>query len=539
MGLVAEPEVLRLGNGDWLEVAPPPRLAPPNLGIASDAFSLIAGADIVLLETLTEGHIRTQLQMDTELAVGQRITVLPHDAVARGALIAAERLCGNDPVYFDFLPRISTIVQGRDGARNFDLIDKNETLPAGRMYRSPIPARLGIQQGQDAFSVYLLKEAEDRPRKAQVEIGQHVSRVTPVELWVEQVPAAGRARIALSAPDIGRQFVVDWGSAEKQDKSWEEIIASLETPRPSIPNRLILPCGTDAWDGGQGRQGLSRLLTDNVGRRQVDWESLRSALSARPHGRYCISSDGELPSSISPNDVMRLDRLTERAMKDVHARLAGNGTDTNDSLNFMTWQFRRCPTEVAGWLLDSWLARSRNQPHPFVDHHFNWTLMYQGAGRVAATQEYQRVAVERLFLRNVEDWSYVQESACMSFLLSRSDEAPMFLQRDQVDRIATRVVLEFRDQLGGTYTKFHYAPMLLVGLLRWRLNEPYALVAGRDSVATELADVVDRAIKDIQRRRRELPNRIERTLKILQETKEELAGRGTNPDLLLDIYMNG
>jgi hypothetical protein len=56
--------------------------------------------------------------------------------VARGALEAARRLTHGEPVYFDFLPQISTIILGREAARSHNLIDTRVTLPASRVYRS-------------------------------------------------------------------------------------------------------------------------------------------------------------------------------------------------------------------------------------------------------------------------------------------------------------------------------------------------------------------------------------------------------------------
>lgn len=50
----------------------------------------------------------------------------------------------------------------------------------------------------------------------------------------------------------------------------------------------------------------------------------------------------------------------------------------------------------------------------------------------------------------------------------------------------------------STYTKFHYAPLLLVGLLRWRLREPFALVAGQDPTADRLMKAVKATLADLR-----------------------------------------
>ena len=121
----------------------------------------------------------------------------------------------------------------------------------------------------------------------------------------------------------------------------------------------------------------------------------------------------------------------------------------------------------------------------------------------------------------------------MAFMLSRSDTAPKALSPKDVDRVAQRILLEFKINRGTSYTRFHYAPFLLVGLLRWRLVDPFALVTDQDPIADKLARSVDDTIKDL-----DTPSRAKAKAKyadILKQVREELEGKGTNPDLLLDI----
>jgi hypothetical protein len=111
----------------------------------------------------------------------------------------------------------------------------------------------------------------------------------------------------------------------------------------------------------------------------------------------------------------------------------------------------------------------------------------------------------------------------------------LVLTRKDVERLAKRVVLEFKAEHGSDYTRFDYAPFLLVGLLRWRLLEPNALVAGDDVLADRLMAEVDRALPDIKRAARQKP-KLNKYLKILEDCRAELQGEGRNPNLLLDIY---
>ena len=127
----------------------------------------------------------------------------------------------------------------------------------------------------------------------------------------------------------------------------------------------------------------------------------------------------------------------------------------------------------------------------------------------------------------------------MAFLLSRSDMAPMLLSRDDVDRLASRTLADFRRNIGEEYTMFNYAPFLLAGLLRWRLKDPTALVSGIDPLAEDFLAIIEEVEVDLIGRRRpsaNLQRRREKILPILRDLRGELIGEGTNPDLLLDIY---
>ena len=253
---------------------------------------------------------------------------MPVATVALGALEAARRISTGAPVYFDFLPRLSTIVHGSQGAANFDLIDASETLEAGRLYRSPKPATFGIPAGHTDISIFLNKEAAGHPRKARVALGAELKETTPVSLWVEQKPAAGRARITLDAPELSRQFLVDWDAAEEDPRPWADIIADLETPPPSVPNRLDLKCGMRPWDDSPRGPGLRALLASEVDAVNVDWKSLSDKLSARPFGEYCISSDGQLPDEVTDIDERRpryFDRTRARGHRGAPRRAACPG----------------------------------------------------------------------------------------------------------------------------------------------------------------------------------------------------------------------
>jgi hypothetical protein len=541
LGMTCNPEILRLSNGDWEVLDLSDYDASETVSVPQTELNL-SGCDAVFFETLTEGRLKDRLIADIQQALEVEIHALPATAVAQGALEAARRAGLGAPVFFDFLPRLSTIVFGANGAANFDLIRPEETLEAGRTYRSPKPASLAIPAGQESVSVHLRKEASPWPRKASVALGAPLKQQAAVSLWVEQKPAAGRARILMESPDLGRNFTVDWDEAISDERPWDEIIDSLDA-QVSIPKRLVLPCGIEAWKDSDRSAGMLTLLESEAYRGGTDWATLRQKLSQRTFGKYCISSDGELPSEIEPEDLERFDTLTSRALDVTERRLRGEsgpGTDDNEALKFLTWQFRRCPRNVATWLVDCIEAPEKR--HRFVEHQASWVLVYQGLGRIVCDEEDEARAMRLLLTSSVENWTWNRQSAAMAFMLSRSDTAPSHLSRQDVERLTQRTIADFNRNIGGEYTMFHYAPFMLAGLLRWRSVNPMALVIGVDPMADDLLEIIGKTERDLKERPRASANfqrRRSKFLPILQDLKSELAGVGSNPDLLLDIYGAG
>jgi hypothetical protein len=237
--------------------------------------------------------------------------------------------------------------------------------------------------------------------------------------------------------------------------------------------------------------------------------------------------------------VAILDRLTERALAHLQDRISGWLVDDNESLRFLTWQFRRAPEIVQDLLLKAFDAQLSQSGHAFITHPMSWVLVYQGFGRICRDVQHEQEAFRHMFRRPVSSWSYRQETAAAAFLLSRSDTAPLLLERKDVERLASRVLLEFESELGGSYTKFNYAPFLLGGLLRWRLKERNALVVGVDPLAGKLRSAIEKTIEDFDRRRNRNATFLRaasRYAPLMQQLMDELEGHGGNPNLLMELY---
>ena len=173
--------------------------------------------------------------------------------------------------------------------------------------------------------------------------------------------------------------------------------------------------------------------------------------------------------------------------------------------------------------------------HPFLHAHQSRTLIYQGLGRSARTSSEFRQIFDHLLSIPTELWKKDQ-TACAAFLLSRTDEAPTLLLRSEVDRIGLVVSRQLSAAVGGDYTaSFIYAPILLVGLLRWRLVDPWALVAGRDPTANTMLEGLDAVIADLAIQSLRIP-RLAKHYELLVQSRQELNGEGGNSDLLMDLY---
>lgn len=546
LGLPAPAEVVRLDNGRWdvlQAITPPP---PPPLVLPAEALSLLSGCTTVLVETLTEGPVRAALLDGIAQSLGRAPQDTPREGPALGALAAAERLERREPVYFDFLPRISTIVFDNREARNYDLIDADETLPAGEIYRSPRPARLSIPAGRAQIAVYLRKDREARPREAILTLPRPMPTDIPVTLTIEQTPASGRARIMLETETDHRRHDLDWDGAtalsdeaieEKAegrvaaeilnaiDDPWPRLIAALQPARPIVPNRLVLPCAADLWAEGYRRNNLAQLLHLATISSRPDWKTLANAISSPQAGVYCISSDGEIPHGIDAATVAALEHCTDQAMRDAFDRSV---RDRRDALKFLTWQFRRCPEALVEPLLALWRnpnAGALPSPPPAR------VLQYQAVGRIVRSPALELEALGILLDRPFNDWLVRDETACMAFILSRSETAAARLSRDDLERLSGHAVRSL-DHCRAERLRYMMYPIRLIGgLLRWREVEPFALVVGDDPCAAHLDQALERALEALMAAPGPFSERAREACELLRKA---LKGQG-RPDILASL----
>ena len=538
-------ELLRDWRGGWMHVPSLPKAVRSPEDLPPGLCEAIASTDLVLLESLSSGTVVEDLKKLLAASTKAPVLPLPSNAVAEGGLVAAERLAAGLPAYFDFLPQISTIVQSRDGPVSYDLIPADAVLPAGEVYRSGKPAQFGLHTGQEKIKVFLLKEGQTSPRKAELALPKGMNTQDPISCRVEQSPAQGRARIILDGAHLASPLVVDWDQAEPLEEDWDGLIGSLQDPPPTVPNRLVLPATRELWEDNK-RGGLRDLLLQETMAREPNWDVLANKFSQRINVEYftnagplfekayCVTSDGALPPGLTSEDSDLLDSMIERALDVTLKRLKSGHEDqsSNDALRFLTWTFRRCPREVVPHLLDALEARAGG--HPFVRHQSSRVLVFQGLGRVLDEAEWIDQVLEHLRGVPVSDWRSKMQIACLAFLLSRTDAGPKRLQQVDLDELP-RIACQMLDETvrKGSVLNLHYPPFLIVGLLRRRIVDPYAFVVDTDPRAAIMHQAISRNLPKIRRLRATAT--LSAIVRVLEQTWTMLEGSGGNPDLLREI----
>lgn len=537
LGRNAKSELLRSKNGLWRELTPPLNFEIPKLDFSDDQCELLIqlnSCDLLVLETFTEGRLRSRLRATIENVLGRDVELLSDDAIAKAALFAADRYAKDIPIYFDYLPQISTIVQTGLEPTNFDLIDQSETLRAGTVYRSKKPAILGTQAGQNEIEIYLKREGDLQPRQARIQLPVAATSTHSVSVYVEQTPAQGTAAIQINAIDLSLSQTIDFQAAEVLDETWEEILDKIQIGAVPIPERIVIAADIEKWLDSDEGEGLISLINREVDKEHPNWELLSKRMDF-----YAISSDGDLPKDIDLRTKENLNKLSHRALEQSNRRLNGDAQGDNLPLRFLTWQFKRCPQEVCTSLINFWQHHGEsNFIHPLTRYDRSWVLVFQGVGRAVFDEKLEQSALNKLLSIPVQDWAWERHTACASFLVSRSKTAYKHLNDEMVLNLLERVKIEFSNNLKTNYWEFRYAPFLLAGLLRYREVNPQFLVIGSDPRAEAFIKIIDQTLNDINKSRIIRYNLRERFNYWLSEIVKYITCEGGNPKLLIDISNN-
>lgn len=488
-------ELLRLGNGDWQELewsAMSP--TESDLGVPD-----LPDCDELIVHSPAEPAFNEAVAALLRPHSPAPVRCAPPYAVARGGLIAADRMARDQPLWYDFLPAVDTIVE-RDGhPASLPLVPGDSVARAGRAWRSPEPVELVWPAGNKRIEIWLRKEDDPRPRQAPATVETPPDIARRVQLSLEQQPAQGRARLTISSTEWSelesRPARLDWDAGTPDPRSWDEIIESLEGAPPGYPERVVLPAHEALWypeDGGGLAEALQRfdgrsytpVYKALAQRMRVYWK-----IPGHPERRrkfYAVDSDGGRPAGVADDDWRRLVEVVAQAEEDLRR---GHVSD-NHALGVLSWSFRLCPASI--WPLVAQTLYDGDSPTAFR----GWHVMYpQALGRIAGDAPAFDAAIR--YLSGVRTRWKKDQQACAAFLLTRNDEVFLRLNRATIEQWADGACVLIRDARANQFSgAFRYLPVLLAGLIRWRIAEPYAFVRDQDPYGAKLGAALDAVCDD-------------------------------------------
>lgn len=537
LGLPAKNELLRKNNGNWHELSPKDQITFDEFFINenNDLDQYFNKCDKVIFESFSDGKLLSTIISFLEGKIKKDLIIKSGTSVAEGGLYASYRLLNDIDIYYDYLPQISTFVADNesDEIKNFDLIDQSETIKAGKLYKSAKPATLGLLAGKKTIDVYIKKENEKFPRKASIDINNPPENNVTVYVYVEQIPAGGKASIIIRSDGSIINSVIDWDDAKIINKEWNDIKKDIERDTP-IPNRLVKPGDPVRWEN-EYTDGIQPIINQQVNAEHINWKQLASSISG------AISSDGEIPDTVDEKTKANLNKLSKKALIHLYERINNKIDAKNESLKFLTWQYKYClDADILGNLLiDLWKERNNKSfKHPFRLNDASWVLLFQGVGRIIDEEKTILRAIKSMLSIPINQWRYKEQTACMSFLLSRSESAPRLLTRENITILIKRVQFEFRENYNTRYTKFNYAPFLLAGLLRCRKSYKNLLLIKRDEDAEVIRLLINKTISNLKIAPVFRESYRETYIYWLKEILKYIEGEGGDPDILVDIYSN-
>ncbi|WP_315813853.1 hypothetical protein [Bradyrhizobium sp. SZCCHNR2028] len=535
-------EILRLNNGNWIELVPQP-LTEADV-FASDDFE--SGLDFGTAEPIAATFLLTPLAERFAAVLAARLqaqlpnlTRLGWDAVARGALTAGRLVERGLPHYFDRLTPIKLAVMRRDEPQFDDLVGSNATLPANKEYVSPPYRDLKWLAGKKDIEFYVLK-GEDEIRFWKVTLDEAPHTDVAVELRLRQTPGQSWARLSLTStewePLQRAPILLDWSTLAPLDATVGDILEKLKTPPPTIPLRVVEAPSMDFWTGTNRIESLNVLLEQMRRTGRYDLSVLADRLSRSQRDPFTkqvvrpVGTDGQLPKGLSERAVADLEAALSRCSQALSAA-ARRALEDNAPLRCLTWVFTRCPANVQDMIVEALEAEVAGQPSPLLGPARARRVLIQGAGRsVTGTRRVRRV-LKSLVLRSANADTM---NAC-AMILSRRDEAPKALTPELVERIATLASQDLiaQTERGAFNIRFKNALSAIAGLFRYREVEPYALMAERDPAVRQLRENLKLAATKLARQRGSAL-RIDDKLTLISSILALLDGAG-DPAILVRI----
>lgn len=496
VGQPGDVEVLRTFNANWVTVTAPDITIDALFPQALVIPRLETGVTATFLVTPLEPRFAARLVRILQPALGPIVCVGP-DVIARGCLSAGRLIERGLPHYFDRLEPIAiAVIRGEDPVFEY-LIPSNAVVPANKEYASDDLLGFEWGQGKTDAEFYILKGNEEvRHWDVHKMYGPRTN--VPVIIRIRQTPGQSWARLTVSSTEwdeLARNPVaLEWEKLRPLDQTPEQILEQLRSPPPTIPIRIVerphlaIWRGSDWTGAGQlARYAKQHFLLPHAKVDAAHWSKEIRAPRRHPESKerfWAIGTDGELPDGLSSEVVEGFKTALAQMSHTVMSATLKHPLPNNDLLIALTWCFAKCPEDVQDAILSALQADAAGLSHALTVPKRSLTVLRQGAGRAI-------IGVNRLTVL----FNYLQicdlnndTINALAMALTRREEAPMALTRDHVDAFTHRLGDELLEQIrsGSFKLKFRNTLSALAGLFRWRVREPYALLASRDPVANEL-----------------------------------------------------
>lgn len=504
-------EVLRHQNGTWLKVAAP-ELTAEDLGITDDSSKFPPKRPMPSATVFVSPILNTlSSQILHSIGVEGPTTVLKNtQALALGALLSARLIERGLPHYFDKLEPIAIAVMRPSGQPVFEpLIGENEIVPANREYRSKELEGFRWGQGKREMEFYVLK-GRCEIRHWVVKRDEGPRNDTEIVLMLRQTPGQSWARLSVCSRNweaLARNPVeLNWEALKPINMAPEEVLEKLKIPNPEPPERVVEPTNIKLWRGadwvGEGAlRLLSRSPKSKVMQLADEWYGILKQPRQHPVTKerfWCVSTDGELPAELSPDDRIAFMKVVERLTNVVMSATLERPLENNNPLLALTWAFTFCPEPVQEQIVEALEAEKANRRHPLLLQRFSRRVLRQAAGRSVVG----KARLERLFRYFAACEINNDVLSGLGKALARREEAPDALTREIVDTLAKKLSAELERsvQMGNFRRRFLNTLLALAALFRWRHREPRALIRHTDPVGAELAEAVENTRNLIEQR---------------------------------------
>jgi hypothetical protein len=428
-----------------------------------------------------------------------------------------------------------------------DLIPANATVPGNREYVSD-PITSMVWPAGMAKAKFFIRKGPDEIRHWVTPPVEAPSKAQRLEVRLRQMPAQGWAKLTVTSPDwdeLRRSPIqLDWATLPIDSRKEADILASLERPRPVVPERVRYEAHIGLWDGSWRYPGLREALRSFKSGSPMGMEalgkSIRTSFRAEIGGAggalvntvHPVGTDGELPPEIDENVQNQFDNVISAIGKNLMNAVESRRPplENNHALLCLTWIFARCPLDVQYEMVAALEAIRSDGFHPLLAPRQSARVVVHGLGRVVTDRDLIKTIIPKL-LADIDRPNFL---AALSSILSRPKATPFVLSAADIESIAehaTQVFKRLRSE-SNFGTNLKYALMVVAGLLRVRERDPWALLADLSGQAHSLVEELSAVRAQIRRRPQAIRSEAQK-LQIIDGLISILVGDGGSPEILM------